>query len=295
MKKISVGAIAWSGRAASAPQPDAPRHRELLDVDSVGGQDVALALRHGALRAQHARAKDRTRGADLEGRRPRSLALGVFHHEERSRPVDHGNIAALEPHEVRLALGEHGVEDLRLQRREHEAGAASIAPRRLAGQQAPAGLRVIALAAEALCAEAVGHAEADEILEPALRPGDLRSIEVTHHDAEAIAAELPGAELVRVRRGLEHAHAGQRQAERRLRREPRHREPLGRHGDAVLAAGVAHVARAHTRRLRQLPGHLLGGALALLDEHEGVLAFARRRVERDLVDAKVLGRGAQEH
>ncbi len=98
-----------------------------------------------------------------------------------------------------------------------------------------------------------------------------------------------------MRRGLEHAHAGQRQAERRLRREPRHREPLGRHGDAVLAAGVAHVARAHARRPRQLPGHLLGGAHALLDAHEGVLALARRPVERDLVDPEVLGRGAQAH
>ena len=94
---------------------------------------------------------------------------------------------------------------------------------------------------------------------------------------------------------LEHAQAGQLERERGLGREARHREPLRRHRDAVLAAGVADLGRADAPRARELARHLLRGAQPLLDPHEGVAPLPARRVERDLVDPEVLGLAAQAH
>src|SRR5262249_22734018 len=120
-------------------------------------------------------------------------------------------------------------------------------------------------------------------------------VDVADEDREAVAAQVARAQLVRVARRLEHAHPGEREAPRRLGREARHREPLRGHGLAVLAAGVADVARRHAGRARELARDVLGRAPGLLDAHEGVLAPARRRVGRELVDGELLGPRADPH
>lgn len=156
-----------------------------------------------------------------------------------------------------------------------------------AQERAPA-LCVAPVATEALRSEAVGHAPSLELRESLPRQRRVWR-GAAQPDLEAIPAQLAGAQFVAVGHRLEYAHPREPQREGALGLESGHREPLPRHGHAILAAGVAHVARAHPSQPRQRPRHLLAGDAALLDAQKGVAALARGCVERQLVDFEVLG------
>ena len=84
-------------------------------------------------------------------------------------------------------------------------------------------------------------------------------------------------------RRLEHARARELELQRALRIEVGHREPLPRDRNAILAAGVADLARRDAGCARQPARDLLGRALALLDPDEACdrpLRSARRRGAR---------------
>src|SRR5262245_9716924 len=263
-----------------------------IGIEPVRRHHRALALRHGALRPGHARAKDGTRGADLEAPRALLLGRGIAHGEHSARVVAHREIARLELVERDRARREHGVEHLRLPRRDEEARVAAVAHGELARAEPARALRVVAGAAEALLAEAVGQPARVDLRAPRLCARERARVHAVQSDREAVAAQLSGAELVRMARGFEHTRAGQLQREGDLGIEARHREPLGCHRHAVLAARITHVLRPRPGRAREVARHRLGGSQALLDAHERVSADAHRGVERLLVNAKVLGRGA---
>ena len=237
--------------------------------------------------------EDRPGRAHLEAQRTRRLDRGVLDPEEAARSMHHRDVAGLERVEGQPAKGERRVEDLGLERREQEARRATLETQALAAQERAAELRIAPASAEALGAEAVGKARALDLLQPA-RCGLRRlGTHLAQHQLEAVGAEVSGPQLVRVARRFEHARTPQLERERRLGIELRHREPLARHGVAILAPRIAHVARRHPGGARQLACHLLGGAQALLDPQEGVAAVSGRGVERHLVHHEVLGRGAQ--
>src|SRR5262245_37890460 len=277
------------GPDAEGPAPAAeadPARRAPPGRDPVLREGGALALLRLAARLGRVRAEDRTGGADLERRRARRLALRILDEEEASARVQAGDVAGEDAVEGVAARAQHGVEDLGLQRGDEEARGAAVARSGLAAQDAPAELGVVA--AEALRPEAVREAAARELLRaPRRRVGGHR-VHVAHEDLEAIGAQVARAELVRVASRLEHPHAGQRERERRLRIESGRGEPLRRHRHAVLAAGVAHVARRHAGGAGEVACHLLRRAQRLLDAQEGVRAAARRRVEGHLVDPELL-------
>ncbi len=252
----------------------------------------ALAQRNGSARPGHARAEHRSGRADLERERARALAFGILDQKDSARVVAHREIARFELVERKRARREHGVEHLALPGRHQEARVAAIAHDDLAGTQPARALRVGAVAAEALLAESVRQSARRDLGAARLCACARRRVDAAHADREAIAAQVSGAELVGMAHRLEHARARQLERECGGRVELGHREPLRSDRHAVLASRITHVLRPRTNRAREIARNRLGRAQALLDAHERVAARPGGRVERLLVDAEVLGRGA---
>jgi hypothetical protein len=120
----------------------------------------------------------------------------------------------------------------------------------------------------------------------------LGVVDVAHPEIEAVARQLPGAQLVGMPARAEHRDAREVELPGDLGVELRHREPLTRHRHAVLASGVAHITRPHGCRTCEVARDLLGGAQRLLEVDEGVATLAGRLVEGDLIDPEILGAGA---
>ena len=186
---------------------------------------------------------------------------------------------------------EHFVEHGRLQRRDQEARLAAVTHSFAPGEQPGGARRVVAVAAETLLAVAIGHALAPDLREARRRARGRGDVEATHCDREAVAAQMPGSEFVRMASRLQHAGALEFQPQRALRIEIRYGEPLARDRNAILAAGVADLARRDAGRARKPAHDLLGGALALFDTNQRMAALAARRVGGNLVDLEVLGSG----
>src|SRR5262249_44893460 len=155
--------------------------------------------------------------------------------------VQERDLAGLDGVERRRSRVETGIEYLRLERGEQEARVTPVGAVLTALEQRARGLGVAAIASEALRSEAVREPTAHQLGEAARRRCQLLARELAHHQLEAVRAQLPGAELVRMAHRLEHAEAVAREAPRTVRVEPRHRQPLARDGDAILAPGVADV------------------------------------------------------
>ena len=218
-------------------------------------------------RPGHARAEDRAGRADLEARRARALARGVLDDERAARVAcSIGDVAGLERVERERPRREHGVEHLRLQRR--DAGSArrgDRAPELAARSSARARSALSPVAAEALRAEAIRQAARASAREPRAR----RARERSGVDARArrSRSDSPRSWPVRSLCGWRTASStrapGSSSASAALRVEARHREPLRRDRDAVLAPGVADVARRARRpraRARAPPPRWCAGA-----------------------------------
>ena len=167
-----------------------------------------------------------------------------------------------------------------------------LAHRDLAGAQPARALRVVAGAAEALLAEPVRQSARRDLGAARLRSHASRGVHSAHANREAIAGQVSRAQLVGMAHRFEHARAGQLERERGVGVESGHREPLRRDRDAVLAPRITHVLRPRAGHTREIARDLLGRAQPLLHAHERVTTRPGRRIERLLVDAEVLGRGA---
>jgi hypothetical protein len=107
--------------------------------------------------------------------------------------------------------------------------------------------------------------------------------------AYAVAAQVAGAQLVAVAAHVEDL-------------DPRHRErgdpflvravdaePLGRDRSRILEARVPDGPFRHAQLVRDAADHFEGAEAALADAQVDMLALARGLVERNLVDAEVVG------
>ena len=122
---------------------------------------------------------------------------------------------------------ERPVEDCRLQRREQEPAPASIPLSPLPAEQRQARRRVVAAGAEALGAEAVRHAARHQRREPPLEGGEVGVVGgAGQHHLEAVAAQMPEAQLVRVRHRLQDLEVGVRNRQRALGCDARKAQPL---------------------------------------------------------------------
>ena len=160
--------------------------RSVRGIDAERREHRALALAPAAPDGASTRVPKIGPGrADLEGRRARRLALE--RPRRRNSPPDACTMAT-SPRSSRSsgsgALREHRVEDRRLERREQEARVrGDRAPMLLAAQQRRACSSVVAVAAEALGAEAVRHPVALQPLESAASAArSVSGVDFAHDD-----------------------------------------------------------------------------------------------------------------
>ena len=179
------------------------------------------------------------------------------------------------------------VEQQRLHRREREAEQERAdAPRRLAREALPAELDGAAVAAEPLRTVEVRQAFRADAVED--RVHVRRAVGVADEDAEAVAAQVAGLELVGVPAGLQDADAVAVELRDVRLALLRHRHPLPRDGVAVLEAGGADVARMRAEPLGDRAGEELRRDPALLDPEVQVIARPGRLVGRHLLDLEVV-------
>jgi hypothetical protein len=113
------------------------------------------------------------------------------------------------------------------------------------------------------------------------------------HGPEPIAGEVADPKLVAVPDGLEHPHAFALEAVRVRLGDAVERQGLDRARVLVLEARVADVRLAEPVEGHRPLHHVARSQAALLDTHVQVLAFTGGRVERDLLDPKVLDARAE--
>ena len=171
------------------------------------------------------------------------------------------DVAQLDARRSAAARREHRVEDGGLQRRDQEARVAAIAHRLASREQRCGALGVVAVAPEALLAVAVRHARRARARASARRGArDGRRVDVAHDDLEALPRRWPVRSLCGWRTASSTRAPGSSSASARSRIEARNREPLARDRDAILAPGIADVARRDAGRARELARDLLGRA-----------------------------------
>ena len=127
-------------------------------------EDLPFEERSRADGCAHLLAEDGTGRADLEGLGAGQIPLEIIDPEETPALLHPRQITQLDPIMGVGARIEHGVEDLRLERRDQEARGTPIPRWRAARQQLARLLGVVAQAAEALFAVAIRHAAAHQFL-----------------------------------------------------------------------------------------------------------------------------------
>src|SRR5690606_26755544 len=223
----------------------------------------------------------------------RLFLLRVIDDEDRARASEAHHLTLDEPLEPELvAGGEVTVEHLRLQyaRKQLLVEARLFAPGRGRAAQPVDGLReVLPFDAEALLAEVVGQTGAAQGVDQVAGAGGVLFWNVDQSDAEAVALEVTGPQLVGVPARFQHLdRVGQRPlfGWQRLFRQ---RQPLARDRVFVFQARVADVALAHARGFADDARQIGRGESPFTDANVKVFATATRFVERDLVHREVFG------
>ena len=145
----------------------------------------------------------------------------------------------------------------------------------------------VAAIAETLRAKVVGDAAAPELRERVLQLGQARGLALADLDKEAIAAEVPQAQLVGVPCGLEDPHARQVQSVELVGVNVLDGHPLARDGPGVLQAGKADVVPADVERVGDVPHRLVRAQPGFFEQEIRVGARAVGGIERNLLDEEV--------
>src|SRR5438445_9131729 len=191
--------------------------------------------------------------------------------------------------------GQAAVEQLRLQRRERDAPQEAVADRAFAQQDGAAELGVVAVLSEPLGAEEIGDADLRQARADRAGARDPLRNDAADDDAEPVAAQVPGAKLVAMPGGGQHAESSPLQPERLLR------GCLGEDADALHADGALVleacgpcVAFARSEIARDLRCHFRSRAAPLLHRQVEVLPGPGRLVQRQLLDVEVVLRDADQ-
>src|SRR5207244_2691258 len=107
-------------------------------------------------------------------------------------------------------------------------------------------------------------------------------------NAETIAVQMAGLQLVAVPRYRQHTHAVAVQSRQVRLGARRDRHHLARHGATVLHARGADLAHRYIEALRHLPSEELGAHIALLDPEIEKVADTAGCVGRNFLDLEVL-------
>ncbi len=275
-----------------------------------GRQDRRLRRGGGGALGGPAHLESEHRAGEDDGvvAQARGLELGLRrvgrHVEQPARVCLLGDVAGQErvKRAGRQASGEPGVEQLALPRAEQQLAQPRLGPGppgAVAAQHREACGGVVAVAALALGTEVVGPACRRQGLHN--RGGSRQGlvepvIEVAHGQAEPVAQQVSGLELVAVadrREGGVERHAVEPQ---RLQRRQigavfaQDAERLGRVGVLVLHPGVPDVVGRDAQRVRQPTAHGLGGLPLATEPDVDVGALAAGLVQGQLLDHEVGGR-----
>ena len=230
---------------------------------------------------------------DVEGReRARQLIGERLRPEHAAAAIQHPDLAFRPP--IPVAVSTRAA-STRLNSAERAADSSIVRCSRRTRRRrtSPAPRDVVAFAAEALLAEVIGDAASGDgvqaLFDRAAIAPSSRSISTKRFPASAPRGSLRACQACsRTRKSSDSSAA---RSGRDLLRQV-HAEALPGHRMAVLQAGIAHAHFRHARPLRQALGGEGGVHAALLDRQQQVLAAAAGFEAGQLLDAEILGRGA---